>query len=353
MIISINTNKIYSTARFQNEKELQDCIERFPHLLNVITALNGQDSPLFILKREFGVSSGAVDFLAVDKEGSLYIIETKLAENPEIRRTVIGQALEYASNLTDMSYKMIASECLKYLKKNSPLEKIIYDFYADQPSGEPILAEEEYKKVITDNISSGRFNIVIIANKVGFEIQKLFHFIDQVTLDKLNFIVIEINKYPLEIGELLHSGIVWAAKYIKSLYSRNLIDEGAYINSQSSHVQILIKHIDSQCQERGLRKTANSKGLSWKHADGGSIFITNDILSTNWSTLPAKSEKMDEFKEHVMETAKKAGFATSKTKHGIIRLKLTDQVQIENVEAFVDLAFSVLKKAAALAGDRN
>lgn len=349
MIISASTKKVFEATGFRDEKELQDAIEKIPSLLNAISQLNQQDYPLFILKREFGVSSGSVDFLAIDADGSLYIIETKLAENPELRRAVIGQVLEYASNLSDMSYDTIAAECLKYLKKQSSLEQVIRDFYVARSDGEPVLSAAEYKKAMTENLKSERFNIVIVANKVSLEIQKLFHFVDQETKDNLNFIVLEINKYHLDSDEMLHSGIVWAAKYIKTLFSRSLIDEDTFIASKSSQVQMLIRHIDSICQAKGLSKTANTKGLSWKHMSGGSILVMGDTLETNWSTLPVKSKEMGVFKETVMKAASEAGFTTARTKHGVIRLELDDDVRIEDVDKFVELAYSVLQKADELA----
>jgi hypothetical protein len=44
------------------------------------------------------IGSWSLDHLLVDQEGILTLVETKLAENPESRREVIGQVLEYAAN---------------------------------------------------------------------------------------------------------------------------------------------------------------------------------------------------------------------------------------------------------------
>lgn len=356
MIVSAGTGRVFETTAFRNEKELQDNIEKLPNLLNAISQLNQQDYPLFILKREFGVSSGSVDFLAVDADGSLYIVETKLAENPELRRAVIGQVLEYASNLSAMSYDAIAANCLKYLKKQAPLEQAIRDFYVGASDGGPMLSAGEFKKAIAENLKNGHFNIVIVANKVGLEIQKLFHFVDQETKDSLNFIVLEINKYHLDSDEVLHSGIVWAAKYVKTLFARSLIDEDAFIASKSPHVQMLIKNIDSLCQAKGLSKTANTKGLSWKHPHGGSVFVYGDLLETNWSTLPIKPGEMkelDDFKSGVIDDAKRADLKVVLTKHGLIRLELNDGVPVAKVDKFVDLASRVIERASHLNAQKS
>ena len=41
---------------------------------------------------------GSIDLLLSDQDGILTILETKLADNPEITREVVGQVLEYAAH---------------------------------------------------------------------------------------------------------------------------------------------------------------------------------------------------------------------------------------------------------------
>ena len=51
-----------------------------------------------ILAREFPVGCGVIDALGVDREGEIYIVETKLYKNPD-KKVVIAQVLEYGVNL--------------------------------------------------------------------------------------------------------------------------------------------------------------------------------------------------------------------------------------------------------------
>jgi hypothetical protein len=58
-----------------------------------------------VFTREAGLpGSGFTDLVGVDAQGSILIVETKLARNGEIRRKVIGQVLEYAAYLWGMSF---------------------------------------------------------------------------------------------------------------------------------------------------------------------------------------------------------------------------------------------------------
>jgi hypothetical protein len=75
------------------EAALQGLIERYPEVMPG-SQMNpaGGDPPRFaMLRREMPVSGGSLDLLLVDQEGVLTLVETKLIENPEARREVIGQ----------------------------------------------------------------------------------------------------------------------------------------------------------------------------------------------------------------------------------------------------------------------
>lgn len=50
---------------------------------------------------EFHTEVGPVDVLLVSSQGRVAIVETKLASNPELRRQVLAQALDYLSHLSE------------------------------------------------------------------------------------------------------------------------------------------------------------------------------------------------------------------------------------------------------------
>lgn len=59
------------------------------------------DDDWFPWQKEFSTAAGPIDVLLVSSRGRLAIVETKLAVNPENRRKVLGQALDYLSQLQD------------------------------------------------------------------------------------------------------------------------------------------------------------------------------------------------------------------------------------------------------------
>src|SRR3989344_165015 len=65
-----------------------------------------EDIKLLILAREFSTQSGPIDAIGIDKDGEIYLVETKFYKNPD-KRTVVAQVLDYGaslwSNFTDFN----------------------------------------------------------------------------------------------------------------------------------------------------------------------------------------------------------------------------------------------------------
>lgn len=51
-----------------------------------------------------------IDFICVDKDGGVYLLECKLNTNPEIKRKVISQLIDYAVTTFDLNYEEVLSK---------------------------------------------------------------------------------------------------------------------------------------------------------------------------------------------------------------------------------------------------
>jgi hypothetical protein len=61
------------------------------------------------LCREMSTPAGPVDLVCVTTSGKVVLVETKLFRNPEARRTVVGQILDYAKELTSWRFEQLAA----------------------------------------------------------------------------------------------------------------------------------------------------------------------------------------------------------------------------------------------------
>ena len=87
---------------FESEDELQQLIAAYPELLDGEQMRPGDPRHI---TREQGIAETpgehdrwAVDHLIIDQEAMPTLVEVKLRSNTEIRRTVVGQLLEYAAH---------------------------------------------------------------------------------------------------------------------------------------------------------------------------------------------------------------------------------------------------------------
>src|ERR1700759_2110336 len=89
-------------TEFADEKQLQKLLYESPELIKT------EDDSAIVFAREASLpGSGYTDLIGIDVEGNVFLVETKLARNSEIRREVIGQIMEYAAFLWGKSYEDI------------------------------------------------------------------------------------------------------------------------------------------------------------------------------------------------------------------------------------------------------
>src|SRR4030042_4087 len=95
-----NAKKIEKTV-IDQEDYLQKYIYNNPESIPLYEIK--EDIRVCILAREIPTNSGPIDAFGIDRDGEIYIIETKLYKNPD-KRLVVAQVLDYGASLWQ-SYK--------------------------------------------------------------------------------------------------------------------------------------------------------------------------------------------------------------------------------------------------------
>ena len=94
--------------RFPTEDKLQSLIAEHPELLDGEQIRPGDARRWILVTREKGIAASAgegarwsVDHLIIDQDAVPTLAEVKRGSNPEIRRTIVGQLLEYAAHAAE------------------------------------------------------------------------------------------------------------------------------------------------------------------------------------------------------------------------------------------------------------
>ena len=142
--------QVIDSVDFAKEHELQDLLHESPSLIPLGQIAPGTPTPVFAVA-ELGLpGSGNTDIVAFSEDGSISIVECKLAKNAEIRRKVIGQILEYAAFLWEMSYEELDERVQR--QADGPLAEMIAETVADEDWD-----EEAFRHAIGSNLREGQF----------------------------------------------------------------------------------------------------------------------------------------------------------------------------------------------------
>jgi len=200
IIVSKNGDKAVKVDKTEFEKEdyLQEYIHMNPESIPVYEIQ--ESKRLLVLAREFPTNSGPIDALAIDKDGDIYVIETKLYKNPD-KRTVVAQALDYGASLWKKYYDF--SDFLKVVDSkvradhNISTKERITDFL-------DIEDDEEYSSLldmIKTNLIQGNIKFVVLMDRMGERLKNLIIYVNQHS--QFDIYAVQLEYYKIDQYEII------------------------------------------------------------------------------------------------------------------------------------------------------
>lgn len=147
-------SKAFQDLGFKERENLQEWIANQPDCLG---------ESLLIIQKEFDGFSGTnerLDLLALDKEGSIVVIENKLDDSG---KDVVWQVLKYVSYCSTLTKQQIVEIFQSYLDKFSPgssAEERIAEFFDNKPFNEIILNGKDQRMIL---VAGGYFRKEVTA----------------------------------------------------------------------------------------------------------------------------------------------------------------------------------------------
>jgi len=199
IIISKNLKNAVKLDRssFALENNLQQFIFDNPESIPLYDIK--EDIHLLILAREFSTSSGPIDAIGVDRDGEIYLVETKLYKNSD-KRLVIAQVLDYGASLwkTFTDFNVFISQLETYVTKkfNKTLNERVKEFF--KLDDEQI---NQFNENLRDNLDDGNFKFVVLMDQIHVQLKDLLIFINQNS--RFNIYGVELEYYKYESFEIL------------------------------------------------------------------------------------------------------------------------------------------------------
>lgn len=229
----VNARKIGKTA-IRREGYLQEYIHNNPEALPLEDLK--EDIHLLVVAREFPTKSGPIDALAIDADGDIYIIETKLFKNPD-KRLVVAQVLDYGASLWH-EYKD-SNEVFELMDKtiNSKFGLSLNEKLKDYFEFEDEAEVENLLENIRVNLAESRFRFVVLMDRLPSRLKNLISFINQNS--RFDLFGCELDFYKYDEYEILIPNLYGAeAKKATALEigasRRKKWDENAFLTDARS-----------------------------------------------------------------------------------------------------------------------
>ena len=203
--------KPMNEERYSQEDDLQELVADYPELLSG-EQINPDNPRRWILvrreqgiaDREGGGSRWSVDHLFIDQDAMPTLVEAKRRNNPEIRRRIVGQMLDYASHAR---FTWNAEDLRRDFEKRTvtagqdPREVLIDLLREDEPDIEKFWQDVEI------NLRTARLRLLFVADEIPEELKRIVEFLNE-QMPGIEVLAVEIKQFKGDTGSTLVPKII-------------------------------------------------------------------------------------------------------------------------------------------------
>jgi len=159
---------------------------------------------------ELNTQAGPLDALYVTPKGRLVVVEAKLWRNPEARRKVVGQILDYAKELSRWDYEDLQREVSRTTGRKG---NALYELVREQDAG---VEESVFVDEITRSLRQGRFLLLVVGDGIREGVAAITEFMEQAGHLAFTFGLVELGLYRAPgLGTLVQPRVLAKTVVIK------------------------------------------------------------------------------------------------------------------------------------------
>ncbi|MEQ8903393.1 MAG: hypothetical protein RID11_10670 [Roseovarius sp.] len=175
------------------EADLQDLVHKHPEALPIEEIDPSFSDPVSIC-RELNTPAGPIDNFLVTPSGLPILVECKLWRNPQARREVVGQVLDYAKELARWTSADIEREAAR-----RGVPSVIERVRAHAPE----IDEAEFNDTLTTSLQSGRCLLLILGDGIREGVEAIFEHLGEQGALHFSFGLVEMPVFELPNGARL------------------------------------------------------------------------------------------------------------------------------------------------------
>ncbi len=272
------TGKLLDSIAFGYEDELKRYIIEHPSLLQLDSVTDDQVKHITV-GEEWHMGPGRADIVLLGSDGILTVVETKLKRNPEARRAVIAQVMEYgayvsewtAGELQDEMETFLGSDkCPKTLRGKSVDEAI--GVLLKNASGSE--GARDFLALVEQNLRAGQLRLIVAVDEVGEEAQKIVTFVN--SFSTFDLFLLKISEYKDEGTTILVPQLMGYARKVRSLTPRSRWTwqrlEESWDQSFIEKAQLAAERFKSVLDDQGPEIRLYRSGFTAVVHDGWKLF---------------------------------------------------------------------------------
>ena len=185
-------------AKYDNEDALQELIANHPDVLAGEQMTPDEPRRWLLISREMGIpdspDSGdrwAVDHLLLDQDACPTLVEVKRGDNPEIRRRVVGQMLDYAAHATRY---WSAARIREIFEKNAGDEAAtrIAKLLVSAPDED---AYEAFWERLGTNLRDENIRLLFVADRIPSDLAHVVEFLNRHMGPQVEVLAVELKQF--------------------------------------------------------------------------------------------------------------------------------------------------------------
>lgn len=176
-----------------DEGWIQDRIHQHPSILP-IWEIEPACWPAVPVCKELPLPSGFADNLLVSPDGNLVIVECKLWRNPEARRKVVAQIIDYAKDLVGIDYSALER---RIQQGQGVCGGSLYEI------AHTSLDEPEFVDAVSRNLRLGRVLLLIAGDGITESVESITHYLQQHAGIHFTLALVQLAVYDAGGGDLV------------------------------------------------------------------------------------------------------------------------------------------------------
>ncbi len=253
-----------SEKQFDREDTLQKLLADHPELLSGEQMNPDKPRRWVLINREQGIadteggnSRWSVDHLLIDQDAILTLVEVKRSSNSEIRRTIVGQMLDYAAHATRTWNVGDIRQSFEESAEDPDIA--LADLLKEEPD------PDEFWRRVETNLRAARLRLLFVADGIPDELTRVVEFLNE-QMPGIEVLAVEIKQFLGATGQTLVPRVIGrtaAAPDRTSAGGRRPMDNDEFLNQMPSpEIQHAAKRLLDVANECGAQLTYGNATVS-------------------------------------------------------------------------------------------